>query len=77
MTILSKRGTITVPKSVREKLGVKAGQRFEVEVMSDGTILVVPIRDNAVGSMRLPNAGKLERALREERERNRKLGKAS
>jgi AbrB family looped-hinge helix DNA binding protein len=64
---LSKRGRIVIPKGVRERLGLRGGQRFEVEAMSDGTILVIPIPDEVVEAMELPKAEKLEKALREER----------
>ena len=54
---------------------LKAGQRFEGEVMSDGTILIVPISEDIVDVMELSNGERLDRALREERDRDRKLDK--
>ena len=65
--ILSSKGQIVIPKEVRDLLGLKPRQRLEVEVLSDGTILVIPIPTDVVKAMRLPGAGKLERALFEER----------
>jgi AbrB family looped-hinge helix DNA binding protein len=71
-TVLSVKGQIVLPNDIRGKLRLKPGQRFEVEAMSDGTILIVPIPDDVVGAMKLPNAQKLEKALREEREKDEK-----
>jgi len=58
-----------IPKEIRDSLGLKPRQRLEVEVLSDGTILVIPIPRDVVKALRLPSAGKLERALLEEREK--------
>lgn len=69
-TTLSVKGQIVIPHEVREILGLKAGQKFEVEVMSDGTILLIPIPNEVVDAMKLPVAEKLERALMEEREKD-------
>jgi len=66
-TTLSVKGQIVIPLEVREKLALKAGQRFEVEALFDGTILVIPIPKDVVDAMELPEATKLERALAEER----------
>jgi AbrB family looped-hinge helix DNA binding protein len=65
--ILSSKGQMVIPKEVRDLLGLKAGQRLEIEVLSDGTILVIPIPRNVLKVMKLPRAEKLERALLEER----------
>ncbi len=72
-TVLSVKGQIVIPGDIRGKLRLKPGQRFEVEAMSDGTILVIPIPDDIVEAMELPGAEKLESALREEREKDEKL----
>lgn len=40
-TITSK-GQMTVPKEVRDKLGLKAGDRVDVQVRDDGTAVIVP-----------------------------------
>jgi len=66
--VLSSKGQMVIPKDVRESLGLKAGQRLEIEALSDGTLLVIPIPDDVVSAMRLPAAERLERALAEERE---------
>jgi len=74
-TVLSVKGQILIPTDIRGKLGLKAGQRFEVEAMSDGTILIVPISEDIVDVMELPNGKRLDRVLREERDRDRKQDK--
>jgi AbrB family looped-hinge helix DNA binding protein len=66
-TTLSIKGQIVIPLRVRGKLGLRAGQRFEVEAMSDGTVLLIPVPDEVVDAMELPAAEKLEKALAEER----------
>jgi AbrB family looped-hinge helix DNA binding protein len=65
--ILSSKGQMVIPKEVRDLLGLKPRQKLEIEVLSDGTILVIPIPPNVIKAMRLPTAEKLERALIEER----------
>jgi AbrB family looped-hinge helix DNA binding protein len=65
--ILSSKGQMVIPKEIRDLLGLKAGQRLEIEVLSDGTILVIPIPRDVLKAMKLPRAEKLERALLEER----------
>jgi len=46
-TITSK-GQITLPKEVRRRLGVDAGDQVEFRVAADGTITVVPLRGSAL-----------------------------
>lgn len=65
--VLSSKGQMVIPKEVRESLGLKTGQRLEIEVLSDGTILIIPIPDDVVKAMKLPAAERLERALMEDR----------
>jgi len=76
-TVLSVKGQIVIPSDIRGKLRLKPGQKFEVEAMSDGTILVIPIPNEVVNAMELPQAEKLETALREEREKDEKRERAS
>ena len=45
-TITSK-GQITLPKEVRNHLGVDAGDQVEFRVAADGTVTVVPLRGSA------------------------------
>ena len=74
--ILSSKGQMIIPKDVRESLGLKAGQRLEIEVLSDGTLLIIPIPEDIVKAMRLPTAERLERALAEERARDKERSEA-
>jgi len=39
---LTSKGQTTVPKAVRERLGLKPGDRLEFVVQDDGTALMVP-----------------------------------
>ncbi|MBI1986697.1 MAG: AbrB/MazE/SpoVT family DNA-binding domain-containing protein [Rhodospirillales bacterium] len=39
---LTSKGQTTVPKRVRERLGLKPGDRLEFLVQDDGTALMVP-----------------------------------
>lgn len=75
-TVLSVKGQIVIPNDIRGKLGLKPGQKFEIEAMSDGTILIVPIPDDVVDAMELPHGERLGKALTEERDRDRKLERA-
>jgi AbrB family looped-hinge helix DNA binding protein len=68
-TVMSVKGQIVIPENVRERLKLRPGQRFEVDVMPDGSILVIPVPRDVIGVMRLPGAERLEKALREEREK--------
>jgi AbrB family looped-hinge helix DNA binding protein len=65
--ILSSKGQVVIPKRIRDSLGLKPRQKLEIEVLTDGTLLVIPIPADVVKAMRLPTAEKLERALKEER----------
>jgi AbrB family looped-hinge helix DNA binding protein len=73
-TIMSAKGQIVIPQNVRERLKLRPGQRFEVDIMPDGSILVIPVPRDVIGVMRLPSAVRLEKALREEREREKLRG---
>lgn len=42
---LSSKGQVTVPRAIRERLGVKAGDRIEF-VVEDGKTFVRPVRDD-------------------------------
>lgn len=41
---LTSKGQLTLPKSARETLGLKAGQRFVVEISKAGGLLLTPQR---------------------------------
>lgn len=71
-TVLSVKGQIVIPQCVRDTLGLKPRQKFEVEAMSDGTILIIPIPEEVTEMMQLPAADRLEKALVEERKKDEK-----
>lgn len=41
---LTSKGQLTLPKSARETLGLKAGQRFSVKISKTGGLLLTPQR---------------------------------
>jgi len=69
-TFLSAKGQIVLPQDVRKRLGLKPRQKFEVDIMSDRTILLIPIPKDVLKHMKLPNTEKLAKALEEEREKD-------
>ena len=70
-TITSK-GQTTIPKTVRDRLRLKAGDRVEFVVQSDGTALMVPATltlDDLEGMLPAPDVpvslDDMDRAIRE------------
>ncbi len=43
LATVTSKGQVTIPKSVREKLGVKHGDKVDFRVGEDGTVTVVPV----------------------------------
>jgi len=41
MTTLTRKGQVTIPKRLREHLGLKAGAEVEFEVIADGRVVVL------------------------------------
>ena len=41
MTTLTQKGQVTIPKRLREHLGLKPGAQVEFEVLADGRVVVV------------------------------------
>ena len=39
---LTSKGQITIPKSVRDELGLREGDRIAFRIMEDGTVVVEP-----------------------------------
>jgi AbrB family looped-hinge helix DNA binding protein len=76
-TMLSEKGQVVIPAEVRSRLGLKRGDRFEVEATDTSIILKLQPRDPLV-SLRGAFAGpdSLAEALLEERRRERLLDRA-
>jgi AbrB family looped-hinge helix DNA binding protein len=43
VSTLTSKGQITLPKSVRDKLNLKTGDKIEFRVESDGSVTLLPI----------------------------------
>jgi antitoxin PrlF len=41
---LTQKGQATLPKPVRDHLGLKAGDRVRYFIHSDGTVIILPVR---------------------------------
>ena len=61
ITIMSPEGQILIPEEIKRKLKLEPGQKFEMEIMSDGCILITPIPKDVISKMELPEAEKLEK----------------
>ena len=42
-TVITSKGQVTIPKSVRDKLKLHSGDRLDFIVESDGTVRLVPV----------------------------------
>ncbi len=68
---LTSKGQTTIPKSVRDRLSLKAGDRLEFVVQDDGSVLMVPATvslDDLEGVLPAParpvTLEEMERAIR-------------
>ncbi len=69
---LTSKGQTTIPKDIRDRLALKAGDRLEFWIDANGTICVLPLTRRIADlrgllgkpKQRLPGA-KLDRAIRE------------
>ena len=41
-TTLTSKGQVTIPKAVRDELGLRVGDRVAFRVLEDGTVVVEP-----------------------------------
>ena len=69
---LTSKGQMTIPKDVRDDLGLEAGDRLDVVVQPDGTIRLIPLKvrledlKGILGKPKRPLPGKaLDRAIRD------------
>jgi antitoxin PrlF len=42
MTTLTRKGQVTIPKRLRDHLGLKPGAKVDFEVAADGRVVVLP-----------------------------------
>jgi len=49
-TVTSK-GQVTIPKKIRDRLGINVGDRFEFVVDEEGNLVGTPLRTPAAGSL--------------------------
>lgn len=40
---MTSKGQVTIPKAIRERLGLRAGDRLDFEVARDGRVVVQPV----------------------------------
>ena len=64
--VVSEKGQITVPKPLRERLGIRAGSRLSLQITPEGT-LSVRVLESGSGSLfgLLARPGEAPRSLRE------------
>lgn len=43
LATITSKGQVTIPKAIREQLGVKSGDKVDFRVGEDGTVSVVPV----------------------------------
>ena len=48
MPRMTSKGQVTIPKNIREVLGVKPGDQVEFELLSDQRVIVKPVLATAV-----------------------------
>ena len=48
MPRMTSKGQVTIPKNIREALGVKPGDQVEFELLSDQQVIVKPVLATAV-----------------------------
>lgn len=48
MSRITSKGQVTIPKNIRQVLGVKPGDHVEFELLSDQRVLVKPVLATAV-----------------------------
>ena len=52
VTTLTSKGQVTIPKPIRDRLGLKTGDSLDFHFAEDGTLVVSPYSDSPLG--RLP-----------------------
>lgn len=62
LATLTSKGQVTLPKEIRDRLGLDAGSTLDFELMADDTITVRAIKPNALrlrGLLKSPHAAPL------------------
>jgi AbrB family looped-hinge helix DNA binding protein len=74
-TILTRKGSLTIPSLIRHKLGIKPGTRIEVQVdEATHNIILTPITRSYINSLRGKYKGKhLLESLSNEKQRESRL----
>lgn len=49
LAVVTSKGQLTLPKSIRERLGLSAGSRLDFEVDAQGWLLARPVTNTALG----------------------------
>ena len=60
LAVVTSKGQLTLPKGIRERLGLSAGSRLDFEVNEQGWLLARPVNNTALGL-----AGLLRRPVQE------------
>jgi antitoxin PrlF len=62
-SILTAKGQTTIPKEIRERLGVRAGDRLDFVVEPDGRVMIEPAFQGVVRLKGLLAGGKRRKAV--------------
>lgn len=49
LAVVTSKGQLTLPKSIRERLGLSAGSRLDFEVDAQGWLVARPVTNTALG----------------------------
>jgi AbrB family looped-hinge helix DNA binding protein len=49
LAVVTSKGQLTLPKGIREQLGLKEGSRLDFEVNEQGWLLARPVNNTALG----------------------------
>jgi AbrB family looped-hinge helix DNA binding protein len=59
---MTSKGQVTVPADIRERLGIKAGDRLDFHLTDSGTLTVVPVKLRSIfedfHEVQLPSLGR-------------------
>ncbi|HEX7758090.1 MAG TPA: AbrB/MazE/SpoVT family DNA-binding domain-containing protein [Caulobacteraceae bacterium] len=48
-TTVTSKGQVTIPKPVRDRLGIRPGNAVNFELAADGRVVLIKVEDGAVG----------------------------